>query len=53
VSGEGWLQLVKDFSPGAPGFRRAAGLPTSLNRDAPKWGRRRMPGIAHSRMLFV
>ncbi len=50
VTGEGWLQLVEHFSRL---FRRAAGQPTSLSRDAAKWGRRRRPGIAASRAFFV
>ena len=50
VSNEGWLTLVGHFSRL---FRRAAGRPTSLRREAEKWGRRRTPGIAHSRAVFV
>jgi hypothetical protein len=50
VTGEGWLQLVEHFSRL---FRRAAGRPTSLSRDAAKLGRRRRSGIAASRAFFV
>jgi hypothetical protein len=50
VTGDGWLRLVQDFSRL---FRRAAGTPKSLRRDAEKWGRRRAPGIARSRTLFA
>ena len=50
VSRDGWLQLVKEFSRL---FRRSAGTPASLSRDADKWGRRRMPGITHSRAIFA
>ncbi|MSR60595.1 MAG: hypothetical protein EXS05_23635 [Planctomycetaceae bacterium] len=46
---EGWLQLVGGFSRL---FRRAAGRPASLRREADKWGRRRMPGITNSRAVF-
>jgi hypothetical protein len=50
VNSDGWLQLVREFSRL---FRRAAGTPASLRRDADKWGRRRMPGIMHSRAVFA
>ena len=46
---EGWLQLVGGFSRM---FRRAAGRPGSLRREADKWGQRRMPGITHRRAVF-
>jgi len=41
VTGEGWLRLVRDFSRL---FRRCAGTPTSLRRDADISGRRGGPG---------
>jgi hypothetical protein len=39
IGGEhGWLQLMGRFSPGAPGFRRAAGRPRSLLREREQRG---------------
>jgi REP element-mobilizing transposase RayT len=45
----GWLRMVNGFSRL---FRRAAGKPASLRREAEKWGKRRLTGIAHSRAVF-
>ena len=50
VTSDGWLRLVQDFSRL---FRRAAGTPASLRRDADKWGRRRASGISQSRAVFA
>jgi REP element-mobilizing transposase RayT len=49
VSEEGWLKLVTEFSRM---FRRSAGTPESLDRDAAKWGHKRREGIAHSQGVF-
>lgn len=49
VSEEGWLKLVTRFSRL---FRRAAGTPQSLHREAQKHGRRR-EGISISRSVFL
>jgi hypothetical protein len=49
LSGEGWLKLVHDFRRK---FRRAAGTPASLAREANKRGCRKMHGIVHSRAIF-
>jgi hypothetical protein len=49
VTSDGWLWLVQDFSRL---FRWAAGTPTSLRRDAAKWGSRRVSGISHTRAVF-
>lgn len=49
MSSDGWLDLVQGVSRM---FRRAAGRPASLRLHADKWGRRRMPGITHSRSIF-
>jgi len=49
VASDGRLRLVQDF---IRRFRRAAGTPIPLRRDADKWGRRRVSGIPHSRAFF-
>ena len=49
LSGDGWLNLVCDFRRK---FRRAAGTPASLTKEAAKRGCRKMHGIAHSRAIF-
>ena len=49
LSDEGWLKLVCDFRRK---FRRAAGTPASLLKEAQKRGCRKMQGIAHSRAIF-
>jgi hypothetical protein len=49
LSGEGWLNLVRDFRRK---FRRAAGTPASLTKEAQKRGCRKMHGIVHSRQIF-
>lgn len=49
LSSEGWLNLLYDFRRK---FRRAAGTPASLMKEAQKRGCRRMQGIVHSRAIF-
>jgi len=49
LPGERWLDLVTNFGRL---FRRSAGMPESLRRDAEKRGRRRVVGMAVSRQLF-
>ena len=49
VSEEGWLKLVTRFSRL---FRRSAGTPPSLDREAQKHGRRR-EGLRISRSVFL
>ena len=49
VSHENWLKLVQDFRRR---FRRAAGTPASLQKEAQKRGCRYMHGIVHSRAIF-
>ena len=49
ISGESWLKLVHDFRRK---FRRAAGTPASLLKEAQKRGCRKMQGIIHSRAIF-
>ena len=49
LSGESWLKLVHDFRRR---FRRAAGTPESLMKEAQKRGCQKMHGIAHSRAIF-
>src|SRR5436305_7522937 len=46
LSSESWLNLVCDFRHK---FRRAAGTPTSMMKEAQKRGCRKMQGIIHSR----
>ncbi|MBS0261246.1 MAG: hypothetical protein JSS02_04760 [Planctomycetes bacterium] len=48
LGGEGWLKVMGDFRRK---FRRAAGKPTSLTKEAQKPGGRR-PGLNHSRDIF-
>jgi hypothetical protein len=50
TTGEGWLALVKDFSRL---FRRAAGTPTSLAREAQRHDRRWLQGVSRSRQVFI
>ena len=47
---EGWLHLVQDFSRM---FRRAAGTPTTLAKEATRCGHRWLKGIGSSRASFV
>jgi hypothetical protein len=49
LSDEGWLNLVHDFRRK---FRRAAGTPESLTKEAQKRGCQKMHGIVHSRLIF-
>ena len=49
MSGESWLSLVHDFRRK---FRRAAGTPASLMKEARKRGCHKMHGIIHSRAIF-
>ena len=49
LSSESWLKLVHDFRRK---FRRAAGTPASLLKEAQKRGCRKMQGILHSRAIF-
>ena len=46
---ETWLKLIQDFRRK---FRRAAGKPESLTKEAQKHGCRKMPGMPHSRAIF-
>ena len=49
LSSESWLNLVHEFRRK---FRRAAGTPASLMKEAQKRGCRKMQGIVHSRAIF-
>jgi len=49
LTDETWLKLVHDFRRK---FRRAAGTPESMTKEAQKHGCRKMYGIAHSREIF-
>ena len=49
MDADGWLKLMRDFRRK---FRRAAGRPESLTKEAQKYGVGRMPGINHSREIF-
>lgn len=49
MSGESWLNLVHEFRRK---FRRAAGTPASLMKEAQKRGCQKMHGIVHSRAIF-
>ena len=49
LSSAGWLNLVHDFRRK---FRRAAGTPASLLKEARKRGCQKMQGIIHSRAIF-
>ena len=49
MTDETWLKLVHDFRRK---FRRAAGTPESMTKEAQKHGCRKMYGIAHSREIF-
>ena len=49
MSSENWLKLVHDFRRK---FRRAAGTPGSLMKEAQKRGCQKMHGIVHSRAIF-
>ena len=46
---ESWMNLVRDFRRK---FRRAAGRPESMQKEAEKHGCRKMYGIGHSRAIF-
>ena len=48
-SDESWLNLVRDFRRN---FRRAAGTPESMKKEADKHGCHKMYGIGHSREIF-
>ena len=50
ISGESWLELIADF---CRLFRRAAGRPESLKRDAARRRVKRTEGIVNSRALFA
>jgi hypothetical protein len=50
VSDEGWLHLVRDFSRM---FRRAAGTPATLAKEATRRGHRWLKGISSSRATFA
>ena len=49
MSGESWLNLVHEFRRK---FRRAAGTPASLLKEAQKRGCRKMQGIRHNPAIF-
>ena len=49
LTDETWLKLVHDFRRK---FRRAAGTPESMKKEAEKHGCRKMYGIVHSREIF-
>ena len=49
MSSESWLNLVHEFRRK---FRRAAGTPASLLKEAQKRGCQKMQGIMHSRAIF-
>ena len=49
LTDESWMNLVRDFRRK---FRRAAGTPESMKREAEKHGCRKMYGIGHSRGIF-
>lgn len=50
ISGESWLELITDF---CRLFRRAAGRPESLKREAEKRRVKSTEGIVNSRALFA
>ena len=49
LTDESWMNLVRDFRRK---FRRAAGTPESMKKEAEKHGCRKMYGIGHSRAIF-
>ena len=49
LTDESWMNLVSDFRRK---FRRAAGTPESMKKEAEKRGCRKMYGIGHSRAIF-
>ena len=49
LTDETWLKLVHNFRRK---FRRAAGTPESMKKEAEKHGCRKMYGIGHSREIF-
>ena len=49
LDAENWLKLIHNFRKQ---FRRAAGRPDSLTKEAAKHGCRRMPGLARSQEIF-
>ena len=49
LTDESWMSLVRDFRRK---FRRAAGTPESMKKEADKHGCRKMYGIGHSRAIF-
>ena len=49
LTDESWMNLVRDFRRK---FRRAAGRPESMTKEAEKHGCRKMYGIGHSRAIF-
>jgi hypothetical protein len=50
IGGEGWMKLVGHFDRL---FRRAAGRPSSLQREREQQGCKLMQGIRHSREIFL
>jgi hypothetical protein len=50
IGHEGWMQLMARFSRL---FRRAAGRPSSLQKEREQRGCRVMQGIRHSRQVFA
>ncbi|HEY3964683.1 MAG TPA: hypothetical protein VGM05_09055 [Planctomycetaceae bacterium] len=50
IGDEGWMQRMARFSRL---FRRAAGRPSSLQKEREQRGCRLMPGIRHSRQVFA
>jgi hypothetical protein len=49
LNDETWLKLIHDFRRK---FRRAAGRPESLTKEAQKRSCRKLDGIVHSRAIF-
>ena len=49
LTDESWMNLVRDFRRK---FRRAAGTPGAMQKEAEKHGCRKMYGIGHSRGIF-
>ena len=49
LTDESWMHLVRDFRRK---FRRAAGTPESMKKEADKHGCRKMYGIGHRREIF-
>jgi REP element-mobilizing transposase RayT len=49
LTDESWMNLVRDFRRK---FRRAAGTPDAMQKEAEKHGYRKMYGMGHSREIF-